>query len=61
LCLSTTPPDPIQDWHYVLGKDPHPKPSGKTVWAKCDMIAVVGFDRLHGSYSRWNGVVSTVR
>jgi len=39
----------------MLAHDPHPQSRGEAVWAKCDMIAVVGFDRLRGWYSRWNG------
>lgn len=53
--LSTTPPDPMHPWHCQLEKDPLPHASGATVYAKCDMVAVVCFDRLHGFYKRWNG------
>lgn len=45
--LSTTKPDPIQDYHYRL--DPNSLPSElakKETWAKCDMITTVSLERL---------------
>lgn len=53
--LSTTEPQEPKPWHCRLERDPLPKGSGKTVWAKCDMIAVVCFDRLSGYHTRWAG------
>lgn len=46
--LSSTPPDPIEPWHYQLPRrsnwDRTPR------WAKCDMLAQVSFARL----DRWS-------
>lgn len=49
--LSTTAPTPPRGWHHPL---PHVsitgwKPSG-VMWAKCDMLATVSFDRLNKPY-----------
>lgn len=52
--LSTTAPDPVKPWHVRLSRDPLPG-SNSEVWAKCDMINVVCFERLWGRYSRWQG------
>lgn len=38
-----------------LSKDPYPKGDKEVVWAKCDMINVVSFERLSGYHIRWNG------
>jgi mRNA interferase MazF len=43
--LSTTPPDPICNYHHRLIGNPIPGKTGE-VWAKCDLIASVAFDRL---------------
>lgn len=54
--ISTTPPEIIRSWHVRLGRDPYPKGrKGAEIWAKCDMLNVVSFDRLGGYYTRWNG------
>lgn len=51
--LSTTEPDPVQRWHYELSRCPLPDASEFTrVWAKCDMITTVSFDRLDKPYRK---------
>lgn len=49
--LSATPPVSPQLWHWPL---PHVRVPGfqdtESRWAKCDMIATVGFDRLCKPY-----------
>lgn len=51
--LSTTPPPYVRDFHYILEKDPYPKSEpGTKVWAKCDHILTVSFERLSGW---WDG------
>lgn len=52
--LSTTAPVPVRNWHHAL---PHVHipgwdPKGATMWAKCDMLATVGFDRLTKPYKK---------
>jgi len=50
--LSTTPPNPLSPWHVELLIDV-PPPWGKiTRWAKCDMLATVGFARLNLPHHR---------
>lgn len=46
--LSTTPPNPICDYHReVIFARPLPKPWGdERRWAKCDMFSTVGYHRL---------------
>jgi len=44
--LSTTAPEPIADYHHLLASTPYPPAAGKDVWAKCDMLATVGLERL---------------
>lgn len=45
--LSTTPPSPVEAWHIALTQHPLPHlGNGNSVWAKCDMIYTVSFDRL---------------
>jgi mRNA interferase MazF len=47
--LSTTPPPRVRDFHYILDKDPYPKSAPDTrVWAKCDHVFTVSFERLSG-------------
>ena len=54
--ISTTPPETVRPWHIRLSRDPYPKgKKGGEIWAKCDMLNVVSFDRLGGYYTRWNG------
>ncbi|MBP6530821.1 MAG: type II toxin-antitoxin system PemK/MazF family toxin [Burkholderiales bacterium] len=43
--LSTTPPNPVWPYHYLLPANPFPK-STIDSWAKCDMIATVNVARL---------------
>ena len=43
--LSTTVPNPICDYHYKLKGNPIPGESAE-VWAKCDLVASVAFERL---------------
>lgn len=51
--ISTTPPHPVHAWHHRM---PHLRISGWTatdvMWAKCDMLATVSFDRLNKPYVR---------
>jgi len=42
--LSTTPPSPVEPWHFALQH--YPLPCEDQVWAKCDMIYTVSFARL---------------
>lgn len=45
--LSTTAPNPIENYHFLITPDSLPdKLSDKTTWAKCDMIVTVSVDRL---------------
>ncbi|UHQ18273.1 type II toxin-antitoxin system PemK/MazF family toxin [Lysobacter sp. KIS68-7] len=53
--LSTTPPQIVRPWHVRLDRDPLPGGGAGDVWAKCDMINVVSFDRLRGYFRRWRG------
>lgn len=43
--LSTTPPEPILEYHYCLKGSPIPGDSS-IVWAKCDMVVTVRLERL---------------
>lgn len=49
--FSTTQPEPKRQWHHCLS---HVKVPGlmpcDDMWAKCDMLATVGFDRLTKPY-----------
>ena len=47
--LSQTPPEKVESYHYELTLDrPLPNPwSAGSYWVKADMIATVGFHRLH--------------
>lgn len=45
--LSTTAPNPVQKWHVKLTQNPNPiETETVEVWAKCDMLYTVSFDRL---------------
>lgn len=48
--LSTTPPRPVQAWHYQL-PIAIPGWDGDS-WAKCDMLSTVSFDRLDKPHTR---------
>ncbi|WP_294210216.1 type II toxin-antitoxin system PemK/MazF family toxin [uncultured Sphingomonas sp.] len=50
--LSATPPMPAEKWHVELHDDvPEPWGPGPR-WAKCDMVATVGYARLNLPHSR---------
>ncbi|MEC3950649.1 type II toxin-antitoxin system PemK/MazF family toxin [Sphingobium sp. HWE2-09] len=50
--LSATPPDPLCDWHCQIDIAP-PDPWGDMPrWAKCDMLATVGYWRLNLPYEK---------
>lgn len=53
--ISCTPPLLPRPWHVKLSKDPYPRGDKGEVWAKCDMVNVVSFERLSGYHIRWNG------
>lgn len=54
--LSTTEPWPIEHWHVPLSHDPLPHMSkGRVVWAKCDMIYTVSFERLDRPHRKTGG------
>lgn len=43
----------MQRWHYELSACPLPyEPTETRVWAKCDMITTVSFDRLDKPYQK---------
>lgn len=44
--LSTTRPNPICNYHYRLIGNPIPGDDAEEIWAKCDMVATVSYDRL---------------
>lgn len=46
--LSTTAPTTPLAYHVLMDYDPHPRPCGDPVWAKCDMLMTVSFSRLSG-------------
>lgn len=48
LPLSTTPPRPVENFHFKIQLDPPlPEPyEEEECWVKCDMIYQVSFDRL---------------
>lgn len=60
--LSTTPPDEIRAYHYLLKGNPIPGSSELVVWAKCDLVATVCYKRLDriqvGRRNYTNGAVS---
>jgi mRNA interferase MazF len=43
--LSSAAPMPVQPWHIQLPHGAYP-PARGAIWAKCDMVATVGFARL---------------
>lgn len=49
--LSTTPPDTPEAYHVLLDRDPAPDACGAPVWAKCDMLMTVSFNRLSAFWS----------
>lgn len=44
--LSTTPPNPVEPYHYRLTGNPVPGSNAVEIWAKCDMTATVCTGRL---------------
>lgn len=44
--LSTTAPRLIKEYHCKLDSNPVPGQGAVEVWAKCDLLATVGFKRL---------------
>lgn len=44
--ISSTAPEVEQDWHYLLRTNPLPSDGYLQLWAKCDMIYTVSFERL---------------
>lgn len=45
--LSTTVPDPVEPYHYKLKGNPIPAESSEiNIWAKCDLVATVSYQRL---------------
>lgn len=45
--LSTTTPDPVREYHYLLKNIPiFPYYDSSEAWVKCDMIYTVSFERL---------------
>ncbi|SSY70130.1 type II toxin-antitoxin system PemK/MazF family toxin [Alysiella crassa] len=45
--LSTTAPNPAMAWHVKLSRNPNPlETETLEVWAKCNMIYTVSFERL---------------
>lgn len=51
--LSTTAPEPPRSWHHPM---PHLAVTGwvpkGTIWAKCDLIMTVSFERLNKPYRK---------
>jgi uncharacterized protein YifN (PemK superfamily) len=64
--LSTTPPDPIQPYHYALTGSPFPNDKTEH-WAKCDLVATVSISRLdrvkvaRGNYQTFHVSMEQVR
>lgn len=49
--LSTTAPTPVKPWHHPLPRVEVPGwTAGAPMWAKCDMLVTVSFDRLNKPY-----------
>lgn len=54
--LSTTAPHDEFDWHVLLAQNPLPETLGyKPIWAKCDMVYSVSFDRLDKPHRKTRG------
>lgn len=54
--LSTTAPAPALAWHVLLTQNPLPgTPIGTAVWAKCDMLYTVSFERLDKPHQKAAG------
>lgn len=51
--LSTTPPNPAEEYHHLVTLPRNiPGYEGVEKWAKCDMLATVGFPRLTMPYEQ---------
>jgi uncharacterized protein YifN (PemK superfamily) len=51
--FSTTAPDPALAWHHSLSHVVVPGlQASAPMWAKCDMLATVGFERLNKPYQK---------
>lgn len=54
--LSTTEPAPCRSWHHCM---PHLAVTGwvanGSIWAKCDMVCTVSFERLNKPYRKTRG------
>lgn len=49
--LSTTPSDPVKEYHYLLKNIPIlPYYDSDKAWVKCDMVYTVSFERLSHFY-----------
>ncbi len=49
--FSTTEPTPVRRWHHSLAHVKVPGMQAQApMWAKCDMLVTVGFDRLNKPY-----------
>lgn len=44
--ISSTAPEVERDWHYLLRTNPLPSDGYKQLWAKCDMLYTVSFERM---------------
>ncbi len=44
--LSTTEPNPLENYHYALPVNPLPDKANIQCWAKCDMVYTVSLSRL---------------
>ena len=44
--ISSTAPEVECDWHYLLRTNPLPSDGHTQLWAKCDMLYTVSFERL---------------
>lgn len=51
--LSTTSPHPVEMWHVALQH--YPLGSDRQVWAKCDMLYTVSFERLQWPHTKRGG------
>ncbi len=50
--ISSTAPEAMQDWHYILRTNPLATDGHRQLWAKCDMLYTVSFDRLDKLHRR---------
>ncbi len=59
--LSTTAPNTICDYHYRIIGNPVPGDTTPEIWAKCDLVAAVSYDRLDRiKLSRGNYIVGNL-